>query len=228
VVVHPLGELGVRQSILPLGIELDVFQGGVPASERRFSITKASVGGDPVTDLRVANDHFAAAEFIELSDDEKIHRPSFEEMPAGVNLVPKALGFGGQAPGTANHAADSEIDFEEIVIDPDGNVVHKKLPAPLSAVLVFHSVAFGPAAQSQLRNAGTARFETDTAGFAVGPERFAVAGVDDLAPVSMAGAAPDELSHAAVAQALERHLKQSPSDRGQLQVVAAFKAGSAA
>ena len=30
VVVHPLGELGVRQSVLPLGIELDFFAGGVP------------------------------------------------------------------------------------------------------------------------------------------------------------------------------------------------------
>src|SRR6185295_5713564 len=125
VLVHPLGELGVRQSVLPLGIELDLFAGGVPSSERRFTITKASLGGDPVTDLRTANDHFAAADFIELTDDEKLHRPSFEAMPAGVDLVAKALGFGGQAPGTADQAADSEIDFEEVLIDADGNVVRK-------------------------------------------------------------------------------------------------------
>ena len=87
-------------------------------------------------------------------------------MPAGVDLVPKALGFGGQAPGTANQAADSEIDFEEIVIDADGNVVRKETPSPLSTVLVLHAVAFGPAAQSQLRTGGTARFATETAGFA--------------------------------------------------------------
>ena len=72
---------------------------------------------------------------------------------------------------------------------------------------------------------------TETAGFQVGPERFAVAGVDDLAPVlidddSMGGAAPVELSHAAVAQALERHLQENPQDRGQLQVVAAFRTGA--
>ena len=40
----------------------------------------------------------------------------------------------------------------------------------------------------------------------------------------MDGAAPDELSHAAVTQALARHLEENPGDRGQLQVVAAFKA----
>jgi len=225
VLVHPLGELGVRQSVLPLGIELDLFAGGVPAGERLFQVTKAFLGGDPVTDLRAASDQFAAGDFIELSDDEKLHRPSFEPMPAGVGLAPKSLGFGGQAPGTADHAADSEIDFEEVVIDADGNVVRKEKPSPLSTVLVLHGVAFGPAAQSQLRTAGTAKFAAETAGFQVGPERFAVTGVADLAPVAMNGDAPDELSHAAVAQALERHLKEHPADRGQLQVVAAFRSG---
>jgi hypothetical protein len=96
-------------------------------------------------------------------------------------------------------------------------------------VLVFHAVAFGPAAQSQLRTSGTPKFVAETAGFQVGPERFAVAGVADLAPVSMDGVSGDgaapELSHAALAQALERHLKENPQDRGQLQVVAAFQAG---
>jgi hypothetical protein len=143
-------------------------------------------------------------------------------MPAGVSLSPKAVGFGGQTAATANHAADSEIDFEEIVIDPDGNVVRDEQPHPLSTVLVLHSVAFGPAAQSQLRNTGPAKFETATAGLAVGPERFAVAGVDDLAPAQMNGAAPTDLSHAAVAQALARHLAENPELRGKLQVVPTF------
>jgi hypothetical protein len=146
-------------------------------------------------------------------------------MPAGVTLVPAALGFGGQAPGTAGQAADSEIDFEEIVIDPDGNVVEKEKPSPLSPVLVLHALSFGPAALSQLRNGGAARYETASAGLAVGPERFAVAGVDDLAPRAMDGAPAAGLSHAAVTQALERHLEENPGDRGQLQVVAAFRAG---
>ena len=47
----------------------------------------------------------------------------------------------------------------------------------------------------------------------------------DLAAVQMEGAVPGELSHAAVTQALERHLAENPDQRGTLQVVAAFKAG---
>jgi hypothetical protein len=134
-------------------IELDLFAGGVPGGERRFTITKAFLGGDPVTDLRSATDHFAAGDFLELTDDEKIHRPSFEAMPAGVNLLPKAIGFGGQAPGTANQAADSEIDFEEIVIDPDGNLVRKEQPSPLSTVLGSTRSRSGP---RRSRSCGTA------------------------------------------------------------------------
>ena len=112
------------------------------------------------------------------------------------------------------------------MIDADGNVVRKETPSPLEhGARAPRASRSAPAAQSQLRNGGTAKFEAETAGFQVGPERFAVAGVDDLAPVAMDGAAPDELSHAAVAQALERHLQENPQDRGQLQVVAAFQAG---
>jgi hypothetical protein len=227
VLVHPLGELGVRQQVLPLETELDLFAGGVPQGERRFTITKAFLGEDPVPGLRPTNEHFAAADFLELTDDEKLGRPSFEEMPAGVTLTPKALGFGGEAPGTANHAADSEIDFEEIVIDAHGNTVREDEPKGLSDLLTLWGVGFGPAARSPLRTEGTARYATPSAGLKVGPERFAVVGVSDLAPVQVDGAAPSGLSHAAVTQALERHLAENPEQRGSLQVVAAFKSGAA-
>ena len=60
-----------------------------------FAITKAFLGGDPVTNLRPTNEAFAAAEYVELTDDEKLHRPSFEAMPSGVSLSPKALGVVG-------------------------------------------------------------------------------------------------------------------------------------
>ena len=97
--MHPLGELGVRQSVLPLGIELDLFAGGVPSAPAALHDHQAFVGTDPVTDLRPANDHFAAADFIELTDDEKIHRPSFEADARGCDLVPKRSASAARRPG---------------------------------------------------------------------------------------------------------------------------------
>ena len=177
VLVHPLGEIGVRQQLLPLGIELDRYAGGAPQGQRRFAITKAFVGTSPVTQLRPVNEQFAAGDFLDLTDDEKLHRPSFEAMPAGVTLQPKALAFGGQAPGTANQMAVSEIDFEEIVVDADGNVVRKEGAKPLSTLVLTVAVEFGPAALSSLRTGGSSRFSAPGPAFSVGPERFTVAGV---------------------------------------------------
>ena len=212
VLVHPLGEIGVRQQFLPLGIELDRYAGGAPQGQRRFAITKAFVGTNPVTQLRPVNEQFAAGDFLDLTDDEKLHRPSFEAMPAGVTLQPKALAFGGQAPGSANQMAVSEIDFEEIVVDADGNVVRKEGAKPLSTLVLTVAVEFGPAALSSLRTGGSSRFSAPGPAFSVGPERFTVAGVADLGSVQMDGL--EESSHAAVKQALERHLKDNPQARG--------------
>jgi hypothetical protein len=226
VLVHPLGEIGVRQQLLPLGIDLDRYAGGAPQGQRRFAITKAFVGGRPLTQLRPVDEQFAAGDFLELTDDEKLHRPSFEAMPAGVTLQPNALAYGGQAPGTAGQAAVSEIDFEEVVVDADGNVVRSAGAKPLGPQVLTLAVEFGPAALSQLRAGGSSRFAAPGPAFAVGPERFAVAGVADLQHVAVDGL--EETSHAAVRQALERHLKDNPQAQGTLQVVPAFRAGGPA
>ena len=227
VLVHPLGELGVRQQLLPLGIELDLFAGGVPQGERRFAITKAFVGDDPVTDLRPANEHFAAADFIELTDDEKLHRPSFEAMPAGVSLAPKALGFGGQAPGTANQAAVSEIDFEEIVSTPTATSSARRRrsrSAPCSSSTSRRVRAGGAVAAAE--RGGTAKFETATGRASrVGPERFAVAGVDDLAPVRWTAPRRTSSRTRPSRRRSSGTCRRTRSDRGALQVVPAFRAG---
>jgi hypothetical protein len=180
------------------------------------------VGKDELTELPAVNEQFAAADFLELTDDEKLHRKSFDSMPAGVRLQPKALAFGGQASGTAGQAAVSEIDFEEIVVDADGNVVRKTKPKTLGPLVLTFAVAFGPAAQSQLRASGAERFAAPGPAFRVGQERFTVAKTDDLDPVDIVGM--DGRSEAAVRQALERHLRENPEDRGALQVVPAFRA----
>jgi len=155
-----------------------------------------------------------------LRDDEKLHRPSFQAMPAGATLRPKAVAYGGKSPGTANHAALSEIDFEDIVIDPDGNVVKPPGAKTLGTLVSTFAVAFGPAARSPLRSDGTARYAAPGPDFNVGDERFTVAGVDDLNAVDIGGL--DGQSHAAVQQALDRHLKANPAARGTLQVVPVF------
>ena len=54
-------------------------------SSRRFAITRVSIGQQPQTTTPV-RDLFAPADYFDLTDDEKLAAPSFEEMEAGVQV----------------------------------------------------------------------------------------------------------------------------------------------
>jgi hypothetical protein len=226
VLLHPLGEVSVRQQALPLGIAIDRYGGGVVSGERQFAITRAFLGPDPVAELHPVREFFAPAEFIDMSDDEKIARPSFESLQAGVLLQAQGLAFGGQDPASANQAAASEMDFDEVIIDADGNTV----PPPSSGGVVgvlrgdiaVLAASFGAAARSPLRSTGAGRFAAAGPKFRLVQASYVVAGVDDLKDAGIAGAEAGGLSFSAARQALEGHLKENPLARGRLQVVAAF------
>ncbi|HEV7808679.1 MAG TPA: DUF6603 domain-containing protein [Solirubrobacteraceae bacterium] len=219
VIVHPLGRLGVRQQVVPLSIRIDRFAGAPVAGAPSLQITGATVGGSPVdaSGLVAVDEQFAAADFIAMSDQERLARPSFEAMPAGVRIsaVDRVV-FG-------DHTAVSDMDYDERIVSADGAA---RVPAQSGSVggpLAIMAAAFGPAARSPLRTTGTDRFAMASTGLRVGPESFVVARVDDLAQTQITGAA----SFTAAKQALDGHLAEDPNARGDLQVVPAFNAGAA-
>ena len=85
VLLHPLGTLTVKQGVVPLNMDISRFGQAAPAGARRFTISSVSLGGQSPTTQSVP-DFFAPAQFFEMSDDEKLSRPSFEPMPAGVSI----------------------------------------------------------------------------------------------------------------------------------------------
>jgi hypothetical protein len=226
VLLHPLGDLSVRQQILPLGIDIDRFAGGVPTGERRFAITQVKLGGRdvPATEVRPLTELFAAAQYLELSDEDKLARPSFEPYAAGVSLQLQGLTFGGDSPATASQAAVSEIDFDDRIVGADGGVSGGGRGV-LGGLAAAMAAEFGPAGRSPLRELGMSKFRAPGPQLTLRPDGFVVAGVDDLAQVD--SAAPAGASFTAVAQALERHLQANPQARGRLQVVPAFAAEGA-
>ena len=83
VLLHPLGTLTVKQGIVPLDLDISRFGQAAPAGARRFTISSVSLGGQsPRTES--VKEFFAPAQFFEMSDDEKLSRPSFEAMAAGM------------------------------------------------------------------------------------------------------------------------------------------------
>jgi hypothetical protein len=92
VLVHPLAAFAVHQRVVPLGVEIAKYGTAPVEGERRFDITNVRVNGTSLaaSARTPVTDSFAPGEFFDLTDDQKLSRPSFETFSAGV-----AFGAGG-------------------------------------------------------------------------------------------------------------------------------------
>ena len=112
--VHPLGRFTVRQRTLPLGTAITRFGTGVPAgNDTRFEIVAMQVGSTVSTGPAGLRDDFAIAQFVDLTDDQRLSRPAFEPLPAGAQ---------GTVPGYRLPVADSSrqvigVDAEPVYDD---------------------------------------------------------------------------------------------------------------
>ena len=76
VFVHPLGVFEVRQKIVPLDVEIDKLGPQPVASRTKLAIASASVNGTAVpSPMPIVQDLFAAAQFVDMPDDDKLARP---------------------------------------------------------------------------------------------------------------------------------------------------------
>jgi hypothetical protein len=154
--LHPLGELGVRQSIVPLNLARDIDRLGAaaPAGARRFAVTKAAVGPSNAS-IRNVREFFAPAQFFDMSDDEKIVAPSFEEMDAGVVLSDAGFAF------SMADIAPSKFDFQDITIGPDGATVEEPERYRPSGHMVLAQALSGAAGRAKMRRTMTQRFAAE-------------------------------------------------------------------
>jgi len=230
ILLHPQGELAVRQQVLPLGIHIDYYNGGTPSAERSFNITGGMIGTDQINgnDLPPVNEFFAPAQFIAMSDDEKIARPSFESLPAGVKLTIGDLTFGGQMPDTTNQMVSSDITFEEKTIAADGTSSKDGVTTSLGGSTVRAALEFGAAANSRLRSTGSSRYRVEGKSLRVNQPVFVVAELQDLTTFPIGGVNGNQWigqSYTAMQQTLDTHSKRNPLDKGGLQVIVASQVG---
>ncbi len=156
VTVHPLGLFDVRQHAVPLEtVIVRVGANPVPEGQRRvfFGVPKAN--NTPAGAVSQVTDLFSAGNFLDLTDDQKLSRPSFEQMPAGARLRP---------PGeSAEHAAARQVElrYETFVADDD-SLFRLRSVATLDDFFAFAAattLAAGAAGRSQLR--ARTRYSTD-------------------------------------------------------------------
>lgn len=109
---HPLGHFTFSQRIVPLGLSLQHFDAATIDGPNRFEITSLSMGTGPAPARVPVREGFARAQFIEMSDEDRLTRPSFEEMDAGVELSSESY-------RTSASVMTNDMDYETAYLDVD-------------------------------------------------------------------------------------------------------------
>ena len=215
VFLHPLGSLTIKQNVVPLDIDISRFGQGAPSGVTRFTITRVSVGtNDEKKDA--VRDFFAPAQFLEMSDEEKLSRPSFEQMDAGVEIASNKIAV------TENRddlLEVSAIEFETSLIgknvvrpEPGGSQPPKRLYR-LSATLLEKQSRFGAAANSQARRAGNAKYRLNIVKNRMAKEGWSVVATDDLSVQGAPGEGEAKVMSYTEAEEAMRFLKQQEPAR---------------
>ena len=110
--LDPRGNLSFRQKVVPLNKAIGKFGNGTVIGTDLFTVEDLEAGGTSLSPDYL-DDWFAPAEFEELTDEQKLARPSFQEMDGGAS-------FGGNPPEMGG-AFDGEEGYEDIVLDPADN-----------------------------------------------------------------------------------------------------------
>lgn len=205
--IDPAGSLTITQSVVPLNLTIDRFSGSKPRDANRFwinSLTSAGAGlaNEPTTE------EFAPAEFLDLSDTDKLGRPSFEPFTSGVVIT-------GVEDLVADHVVAREVEYEEIIVD-------RVNPGRSTGKAGLHIVSFAGLIQggsvSRSPFARNLAFTPVTPTIALAIETYVVVSSSNLRAVSDGA----ELNHAQALEAMKRMMKASPNLEGTLQVVPSY------
>jgi hypothetical protein len=138
-VAHPLGELTVSQKVVPLKLDITRVGTARPADGNRFDVAGVTVGTRQLQpDFR--KEHFARAQFLDLTEEQKLSTPSFEQFPAGV----------------AVSTAEFKVPASEVAFEPQFETVYLRqedvrIRELLPFAILVAQARTGAAAKSQLR-----------------------------------------------------------------------------
>jgi hypothetical protein len=211
VLVHPFGQLSVHQRVAPLGVNIQRIGTSPVPGGVTLGISGVTVTGVATTGVTSLVDDFAPAQFFDLSDDEKLSRPAFETLDAGVRVQTTGFARGG--------SRDAAMTYETVVVDDRATKPAVDLTYAVADGKLHALAEHGAAGLSTLTT--PPRFVAEPAGIAVTRADYLVAGRDDLAAAAFAGGPK---SYSAAADALAAHVAAHPEDEGAYQVVAVHEA----
>jgi hypothetical protein len=171
-VLHPFGSLTVSQRALPLNLTLDKLGTQKPDDVNRVDITIAMSGATALP-LTPVNESFAAAQYLQMSDAEKLSRPSYQDMKGGVII--------GAAGGPQSSKMTSrKIEYQVTIIDKEPVRPLLKLRA---AAGLFHSFLGGAAvARSSISYQTKTQLQPYPDKVSIASEGYTVASTKDNKP----------------------------------------------
>jgi hypothetical protein len=154
--VHPLAELTVRQRVVPLNRRVTRF-GNLPLGEPAIFTVAAASSDNTRLALRstLLQDAFALAQYQEMSDEEKITRPAFEPLDAGLQFGADEAAYEYEA------QPDTTITYETLIIDPTrpAETVTVAEPYVLAQTVLEAVASLGAAGQAAIRRSGSSRYQ---------------------------------------------------------------------
>jgi hypothetical protein len=206
--LHPLGRIAVKQTVVPLDLQISRFGATTPADAARvFTIDRVTLNGSLV-DHTTERDFFAPAQFLNLSDDEKLAAPSFAPMNAGMSLGAQSFVF---STDDANIVEEDALAYETCILDTSGKCTPPPARFTVAPPVLDRQVALGAAARSDVRRTGAARYRPAFVKNVQLERGWAVVSRTDLSTQAIAGLArPTPASYAEAFQALEQVKRDDP------------------
>jgi uncharacterized protein DUF6603 len=213
--VHPIGTLTVRENIVPLDLAITRYGNSTPSDGNYFSISDVQI--DAHEESRTAfQDYFAAAQFLTLSDADKVSRPSFEKYDAGLTIGSSEITTGADSPRT--------VTYETLYVPDPANFSVSGgryfMPANVHLALTRQGAGFA----SPLKNTGLLKYKIGAQGAAVKIQEpsFVIASTEDLSVRSDIASAGGSAYFQARA-ALDSYLTLHPEEADNLQIIAAHE-----
>ena len=117
VIAHPAGKLEIRQKVVPLGIRLSRYGNAPVASHHTFDLEGVEEPSDQDANSKLeysaVTGYFARGQFENLSNSEKVAKPSFELFKDGVAIHVDTPKF------QTGLIEENEVEYESEYIDED-------------------------------------------------------------------------------------------------------------
>jgi hypothetical protein len=212
--VHPMGTLSVRETVVPLDLPITRYGDATPSDGSEFSISGVQFN-TTTENTRAIQDYFAIGQFNDLSDADKLSKPSFEKYDAGVDIGSSAVLSGQDMPRPVHY-----IEYE--IPDPNNfSKFHRiyQMPDSIHRALVAQGAGF----DSKIKTSGLAKYSAGpVAPIAVQDAQYVVTSVIDLGMRS--DIVPDSTTFYQAQARLDSYLAIHPEESPMLQVQALHEA----